>query len=384
VKARIEEIRLQNFRAIENARLTLSDLTFLVGRNGAGKSSILDAVEFMREAMTEGLNIALARRGGLLTLHRRGAGDEPTAVAVVMRAELLGRTVRMLYGFRLSPKDLGRNIEEVLRVNPTKDMGFDRTGDQCVSGTRGSITVPMASLALPLLAAEQLWEIALDTLSQMRAYEIAPSAVARAVQPRSPTNLERTGENAGDVLEEIALRPEAHRRILGALTAIAPEIVDVTGDIERSSRVVNFVQRFGEQLNTFGANEMSQGTLRALGILLAIYQNPEPSLLLIDEIEDSVHPLAVDALLLAIEHALDRFPIVVTTHSPEVLSRKQATGDRLRVLQWNDGVTRLYRLGRGTLNQLDDITTVGWLLSINGIGVAEPPETWDGDILELR
>jgi len=63
-RVRIEELRLRGFRAFENARLTLDDLTVLVGRNGAGKSTILDAFEFVREALSDSLENALERRGG--------------------------------------------------------------------------------------------------------------------------------------------------------------------------------------------------------------------------------------------------------------------------------------------------------------------------------
>jgi predicted ATPase len=65
IQVTVEEIRLQNFRAFENARLQLSDLTFLVGRNGAGKSSLLDAVDLLRQSTSESLENALDGRGGL-------------------------------------------------------------------------------------------------------------------------------------------------------------------------------------------------------------------------------------------------------------------------------------------------------------------------------
>ena len=70
VRVIVEELRLRNFRAFENARLELSDLTFLVGRNGAGKSSLLDAMDLLREAVSDSLENALDRRGGLQKVQR--------------------------------------------------------------------------------------------------------------------------------------------------------------------------------------------------------------------------------------------------------------------------------------------------------------------------
>ncbi len=64
-KVKIEELRLRNFRAFKNARFMLDDeLTVLIGRNGSGKSTIMEAFDFVRDALTEGLSVALERRGG--------------------------------------------------------------------------------------------------------------------------------------------------------------------------------------------------------------------------------------------------------------------------------------------------------------------------------
>ncbi len=46
---RIKEIRIKNFRGIEDLTLKLNDFTVLIGKNGVGKSSILHALNFFRE-----------------------------------------------------------------------------------------------------------------------------------------------------------------------------------------------------------------------------------------------------------------------------------------------------------------------------------------------
>jgi predicted ATPase len=45
----IKGLRLRNFRAFVDARLVLDDVTFLVGRNGAGKATLMDAFGFVSE-----------------------------------------------------------------------------------------------------------------------------------------------------------------------------------------------------------------------------------------------------------------------------------------------------------------------------------------------
>lgn len=383
MKSRIEEIRIQNFRATENARLTLSDLTFLVGRNGAGKSSILDAIEFVREAITDSLPNALSRRDGFESIHRKGAASgDPLGLAIVMHAEIGGgRSVRMLYGFQLA--DRGTRIREVLRVAPFIEMGFSRDADDFITATKINPSVPKSRLVLPLVVSNQLWEIAFDILAQMRAYEIAPQAIASPMPIQSSTNLDRSGANAGDVLEEVELRPAAHEALIDSLKAVAPGLVRVLGGLERGKRIIDFQQRAGDETHLFRADQMSQGTRRALGILLALHQQPVPSLVLIDEVEDSIHPCAISAILEAVEGFAEQFPIVLTTHSPEVLTERHVTPDRVRVVQWNKGVTQLYLLSDGTKESIDPVTSVGDLLRINALWPNDSPEQFEGDILEF-
>lgn len=384
MSARIEEIRIQNFRAVENVRLTLQELAFLVGRNGAGKSSLLDAASFVREALTESLPTAISRRGGFSGIYRADAGDgEPLGIGVVMRTELGGRAVRMLYGFELRGDGAAMHIRESLRVSPTASMGFIRDGDDFESESMSRVAVPKGRLVLPLVVTEGLWAIAFDTLAQMRTYEIAPHAIAEPVTPKEPTNLERRGGNAGDVLEEVELRPEAHEAIVRFLGAICQGLVGVNVRFERSKRVILFTQRTAKNTRTFYADQMSQGTLRVLGVLLALHQHPEPSIVLIDEVEDSVHPGALQAILDAVEVAAERFPVVMTTHSTELLGDARATPERVRIVQWKDGVTRLYPLSDGTRESVDPVTSVGDLLRFEMLWPSDAPEVFAGDLLEL-
>jgi energy-coupling factor transporter ATP-binding protein EcfA2 len=367
-KARIEEIRLQNFRAFDNVRLRIGDLTMLVGRNGAGKSSLLDAVEFMREAVTDSLPNALDRRGGLAGVRRRAADKaQGFGLAVVMRVALPGRAVRLLYGFRRSAED-DPQFEESLVVEGSPALGYRRVDQELVSGVPVKVAVPEGRLVLPLVAGEQLWQIALDTLAGMRAYEIAPQAVAAGAPIQSATTLARRGDNAGDVVEELLSRQPAFGAVLGTLRAVVPGLDSFIASPTHGRRQVVFQQKG----DWFEAEHMSQGTLRALGILLALHQSP-----------DSIHPRAIEAILEAAENKLDDFPVVITTHSPEVLAKRQALPERIRILQWDDGVSHLYPLSQGTVESVDPLTTVGDLLRFNGLWPAESPERFTGDLLEL-
>jgi hypothetical protein len=429
MKVRIEEIRLQNYRAFESARLRLGDLTFLVGRNGAGKSSLLDAVEFMREALSDSLPNALDRREGLVNLHRRAAEPNaaPMGLAVILTAELggsaismsgsasgpvrgsltgsasgpkrgsvtasgsgpraasdgapVGRPIRLLYGFRVG--GLGLQIEEVLRVEGKETLGFQRRDGKFVTGVPGiDPAVPAGRLMLPLIAGEQLWALTLDALRAMRGYELVSERIAESQKILDVPSLDRDGGNAANVLEQIRqARPDDEAFIRDTLEAVLPGLLRIGTSVRDGRRRILVEQTLDRGVEGFWGGAVSSGTWRALGILLALRQRPTPSLLVIDEIEDSIHPMALSALVEAAEVCADEFPVILTTHSPEVLSEHQVTPDRTRIVQWDNGHSALYPLSEGTAESVGSLTSVGDLLRVNGLWSASEPDKVAGDIL---
>ena len=103
VSVTVEEIRLKKFRAFDNARLALSDLTFLIGRNGAGKSSLLDAFDLLRESVSDSLENALDRRGGLQKVQcvrPNGSVGHAMGLSIVFGIDFHGtRKTEAVYGF---------------------------------------------------------------------------------------------------------------------------------------------------------------------------------------------------------------------------------------------------------------------------------------------
>ena len=88
---------------------------------------------------------------------------------------------------------------------------------------------------------------------------------------------------------------------------------------------------------------MSDGTLRAFGVLLAALQTAElegdPSVILLEEPEAGLHPTAARALVAALDEAALRVQVVMTTHSPEVLATPEITPAKVRVIDARGGQT---------------------------------------------
>src|SRR5437667_6475053 len=63
--SRITRVILKNYKSIVACDVELRPLTILVGPNGSGKSNFLDALRFVSEALTNGLDQAVSSRGGI-------------------------------------------------------------------------------------------------------------------------------------------------------------------------------------------------------------------------------------------------------------------------------------------------------------------------------
>ena len=90
---------------------------------------------------------------------------------------------------------------------------------------------------------------------------------------------------------------------------------------------------------------MSDGTLRAFGALVAVNQlaegNVPVSLVGIEEPETALHPAAAGALMDALHEAAVHTQIILTTHSPDLLDRLDLETDRILVVESQNGETRI-------------------------------------------
>ena len=116
------------------------------------------------------------------------------------------------------------------------------------------------------------------------------------------------------------------------------------------------------------AHEVSDGTLRLLALLVAIYQPFRASVLVLEEPEATIHPGAMGVLFDALGHAVSRSQVIVTTHSPDVLDQKQIGAPNLRIVEWRKGKTEVGPIPDSAASSLADrIAYAGELLRMNAL-----------------
>ncbi|MDO7877295.1 AAA family ATPase [Hymenobacter sp. ASUV-10] len=110
----------------------------------------------------------------------------------------------------------------------------------------------------------------------------------------------------------------------------------------------------------------SDGTIRMLGLLAALYQEPAQPFISIEEPEANIHPGALAVLAGVLDEASLRSQVLVTTHSPDMLDHLPA--ESFLVVEKVGDATRVGPLDAGQLESVRKrLFTPGELLRMEGL-----------------
>lgn len=347
----ITKIVIKRFRSFPAATLAFDNPLFLVGRNGSGKSNLSDVFSFVSEAMSSPLQAVFDRRGGISAVRNRSSGQQSYPPNLGLAFELgpingieggrFAFEVKALpnYGYRIVHEQC------LVRKKDGNRWWFDRR-EKWKSNVEGlTPALEPSALALPLVGGDERFAPIFKVLGAMRVYSIEPSKLREMQDPDSGVSLRPDGSNAASVLQEL-LRGEGASATKTEINRILESIVPATKAVSPKKHgnklSMSFSQEWGDKKKlTFDAFNMSDGTLRSLGLIMAVFQKPSPNILVIEEPEATIHPGALGAVLDLIRKAAKTMQVVVTTHSPELLDAKWITDANLRIVAWQEGASHL-------------------------------------------
>jgi len=323
---------------------------FLVGPNGSGKSNFLDALRFVTESLRSTMDQALRERGGIKEVRRRSRGH-PNHFSIELEMALPGGE-QASYGFRVGAKPQGgfEVQEEKCRIGGN---GAPTSSYEVKDGVVQSATFkprPRAStdrLYLTIASGFPEFHPLFVSLSNMGFYSINPERLRDLQEPDEGTLLLRDGRNLASVVAWLESQSrEVKERIEEYLGRIAPGVQRVDKKSLGHKETLEFKQTVAGDGNpwSFLAQNMSDGTLRALGVLVSVFQCfdrlPETAIPLVGiEEPESTHPAAARILMGALQEASNFAQVLVTSHSPDLLDATEPDPDSLLVVNAVDGET---------------------------------------------
>lgn len=336
---RLLRLELTNFLSYKSASLDFGDLIALVGPNASGKSNAVSAIRLLREIPTYGLATAIARRGGFDQLRHRSAG-RPYDPALRISFKL-GEEPESFYELKLGAVKGGRYRvkRETALVNwDDRRFQMDSNGNKVTwtdpesQGGREHFEFSVAPGQSALSMAGLAGYIVYDVLQTMQTVEINPAKVGDLQEPSSTREFESDGSNVTSIYEN--LDPNRRRELIDEISAIVPGIVGIEVARLADRQTLRFKQTTESGVREFYAKQMSDGTLRALGILLAALQRQRSGLLVIEEPEVAIHLGALRTLVELLQAQSELSQIVITTHSADIVDALPI--EALRVV-WSQG-----------------------------------------------
>ena len=210
-----------------------------------------------------------------------------------------------------------------------------------------------------------------DALTGMGFYNINPKLIRELQQPQDGRLLKPAGENIASVIGHLErTAPDSMRVITEYLQTVVPMVHGVERTPVGPMESLSFRQDMAGAKHPwkFLAQNMSDGTLRALGILTALFQggwDHAPSVVGIEEPETALHPAASGALREALQRASERTQVIVTSHSPDLLDDMDLSADSLLAVEAIAGETRIASLDEGSRIALRDrLFSAGELLRL--------------------
>jgi predicted ATPase len=349
----LTRIVLKNFKSFAACDVKLGPLTFLVGPNGAGKSNFLDALRFVADSLRTSLEHALRERGGINEVRRRSGGHPNhfgLRLSFILPSHEIGH-----YAFRIGARPQGgfEVQEEECKVHPPEALGevqyFRVQSGKVVENTQPGPAAALDRLYLVNASGLSAFRPLYEALSRMGFYSLNPDRIRDLQSPDAGELLARDGSNITSVLAQMSKNSQARKeRIEEYLSKVVPGVRGVDVKVVGPKETLEFRQEVSDLKDAwrFLAANMSDGTVRALGILVALFQSGDRAenrvpLVGIEEPEIALHPAAADLLRAGLLEASRITQVIVTSHSGDLLDDEQIDADSILAVYSERGSSQI-------------------------------------------
>ena len=213
-----------------------------------------------------------------------------------------------------------------------------------------------------------------DALTHMGFYNLNPDRIRDLQSADVGEVLRREGVNLASVLGRLERESSPLKtRIEEYLFKVVPGISGVEAKAVGPKETIEFRQQVvgSNHLWRFLAANVSGGTLRALGILVALFQSGNGRghrvpLVGIEEPEIALHPAAAGVLRDSLRDASRNTQVRVTSHSPDLLDDLEIPDNWIMPVIAERGVTKIAPLDEAGRTAIKDrLYTAGELLRLD-------------------
>jgi predicted ATPase len=394
---RLTYLRIKNYRALRDVEFRdLTPLTVLIGPNGSGKSTVLDALDFLAEAVGGNLKGAWQSRNRFAGMRTRGQ-ESNIEIELHFSTSSLGHFKYYVSFSELNsqPKFHEELVHKVSRGEVSLLIGSNSQDDDSILRNL-ALLVPYREVADEAksifihrvagqyyndsLLFENQVDVLLDfmngffeTVGEYRLFHLTDDHLKGYSDAGPREKLSPNGDNLPNVLYYLHLKhPEELARIADKMRAWVPGLADVIPEITSDERLL---LRFKDAPfeKPLPAQYMSGGTMRLAALLTLLYEPDATGLLGIEEPENELHPQLLGRLAEELIKATETRQLLVATHSPFLLDA--LAPEQVWILDRGaDGYTHATRAADipNVKELVEDGSPLGYLWSSNFFTVGNP------------
>ena len=342
----ITTLKLHSWKSYLDATLYLDPLTFIIGTNASGKSNILDALDFLKK-VADGVqlkDVIPTVRGGEDWIIKNGSRDASLEVVVQDGDYSYSYVIKIgregmayaITGESLTRKWKGQFSKALFYTDDQARIDSPTITARFHTGKRGSARRIDLNSSTAILAQVELLQVQKDIKDGARCIREAlnkvfilnPQPVAmRGFSPLSD-QLRADGSNIAGVLA--GMESEREKDVEDTLTRYVKPLperdidkvwAEKVGRYEKDAMLYCDERWTEKNVTHLDARSMSDGTLRFIAIVTALLTLKEGSLLVIEEIDNGLHPSRSEELVkmlkeLGTKRGID---VLCTTHNPVLI-----------------------------------------------------------------
>jgi predicted ATPase len=322
---RLQSIAVENFKSLQKSGVVrLKPLTAIIGSNGSGKSSLLEAVETYRKIVLGGLDAALEDWSGFEQIRHKSVQHAMISAAA---ADPSRQYKPMRFTLAFKREKLPLRLEMAVNSRDQGNIVYIQEERVALGKNIRHRQAGVFPEGRSMLALDQSIGYVAEALRDIAFLRLNPVQIG-ALQPTRRSGgrirLAADGANVAEYLidlrkrsasayEEITL---AMRYVLPYASEVQPQMLD-TGIIQRG-----YLQLLEKRYEIPGWL-MSTGSLRALPLIALLLDPDPPQVIFIEEIENGLDPRTIGLIvdLLKAATSSGRTQVISTTHSPYLLDQ---------------------------------------------------------------
>ena len=350
----MDRISVKGYKSFKELNVELGKINLLIGANGAGKSNFLSLFELLGNAYEQRLAQHVLQVGGVDKLLHQGR-------KVTDRIEMAVTEAKNTYVLTLMESD-GRLVVEHEKL--------------CYNGTSLDIAKFDEEPRLKVYDGMKRGEYIKDYISQIRKFHFHDTGRKSPFTGDSDIvndayRMYEQGENIAAILYRIYKdHPMVYKRIVRVIQSVAPYFHDFYFQPTEADKIrLQWQDKYSAMI--YGPTDLSDGTIRFIALVTLFMQPWLPKVIIIDEPELGLHPVAIEKLAGLIKAAAQRgTQIIVATQSAELISN--FAPEEVMTVNQRNGNTDIVRLDERDLAHWLDEYTLGDLWKQNIMRGGQP------------